>query len=110
MPKQCGGCQASNLASQLPVAVHVAAVEKIRLGLLQQRSGYVRVERAEGGNDVQAQLRGENEPSPGLDAHLLELELATRGKDVSAVVRRLSELVPTFRPAAAPTPAPRAAS
>lgn len=57
-------------------------------------------------------LRGENQPSPGLDAHLLELELATRGKDAEAVVRKLTELVPTFRPAAAhtPTPFPRIAS
>lgn len=55
-------------------------------------------------------LRGENRPAPGLDEHMLELELATRGKDASAVVRRLSELVPTFRPAAAHTPVPRAAS
>ena len=55
-------------------------------------------------------LRGENPPSPGLDAQLLELELATRGKDAGAVVRKLSELVPTFKPAAAHTPVPRAAS
>jgi len=55
-------------------------------------------------------LRGENQPAPGLDAHMLELELATRGKDASAVVRRLCELVPTFRPAAAHTPVPHAAS
>ncbi len=55
-------------------------------------------------------LRVENQPTPGLDALMLELELATRGKDESAVVRRLSELVPTFRPAAAHTPAPRAVS
>ena len=57
-------------------------------------------------------LRGENQPSPGLDGHLLELELATRGKDTEAVVRRLAELVPTFRPDAAhtPTPFPRIAS
>ena len=37
-------------------------------------------------------------------------EPAARGKDVSAVVRRLSELVPTFQPAPAHTPVPRAAS
>lgn len=57
-------------------------------------------------------LRAENQTSPGLDAHMLELELATRGKDTEAVVRRLAELVPTFRPAAAhtPTPAPRPAN
>ena len=52
----------------------------------------------------------ENQPAPGLDEFMLELELATRGKDESAVVRRLSELVPTFRPAAAHTPIPRAAN
>ncbi|MDO8756645.1 MAG: nucleoside-diphosphate sugar epimerase/dehydratase [Elusimicrobiota bacterium] len=50
-------------------------------------------------------LRGENQPSPGLDEHLLELELTTRGKDASAVVRKLTELVPTFRPDAAHAPA-----
>ena len=55
-------------------------------------------------------LRVENQPTSGLDALMLELELATRGKDESAVVRRLSELVPTFRPAAAHTSAPRAVS
>ena len=33
-------------------------------------------------------LRGENQPAPGLDEILLELELAARGKDESAVVRR----------------------
>lgn len=43
---------------------------------------------------------------------MLELELATRGKDAEAVVRKLNELVPTFRPDAAhtPTPFPRIAS
>ena len=53
-------------------------------------------------------LRGENQPEADLDEHRIELEPAARGKDVSAVVRRLSELVPTFRPAPAHTPVPRA--
>ncbi len=32
---------------------------------------------------------------------VLDLEIALRGFDASGVVRRLRELVPTFRPAAA---------
>lgn len=54
-------------------------------------------------------LRNENRPSRELDAQLLELELATRGKDEAAVVRRMRELVPTFSPAPEHTPAPRPA-
>lgn len=44
-------------------------------------------------------LRGENSPLPGLDKHLLELELALRGASPAGVVRCLRELVPTFQPA-----------
>lgn len=51
-------------------------------------------------------LRGENEPLADLDKRVLDLEIALRGIDSSAVVRRLSDLVPTFRPAAAHTPVP----
>ena len=46
-------------------------------------------------------LRGENAALAELDTHVLDLEIALRGADSSAVVRRLRELVPTFRPAAA---------
>lgn len=54
-------------------------------------------------------LRGENRALPDLEKRLLDLEVATRGLDAEGVVRRLCELVPTFRPDAAhtPTPAPR---
>lgn len=51
-------------------------------------------------------LRGENAALTDMDKHVLDLEIALRGIDSSAVVRRLSELVPTFRPAAAPQAAP----
>ena len=46
-------------------------------------------------------LRRENEALADLDKHVLDLEIALRAIDSSAVVRRLRELVPTFRPAAA---------
>ena len=55
-------------------------------------------------------LRGENQPEADLREQRIELQPAARGKDVSAVVRRLSELAPTFRPAPAHTPVPRAAN
>jgi FlaA1/EpsC-like NDP-sugar epimerase len=43
-------------------------------------------------------LRGENQHLDHLDERLLELEISTRGKDSMSVVKRLRELVPTFRP------------
>ncbi len=43
-------------------------------------------------------LRGENAPPADLGERLLGLEIAARGTDASAVVSRLRELVPTFRP------------
>lgn len=79
--------------------------EKLHEELMEDPSGFVQSEHS----DIYI-LRGENEVLPDLDADMLDLELATRGKDAEAVVRRLSELVPTFRPAAAHTPVPRSAS
>lgn len=46
-------------------------------------------------------LRRENTVVADLDKRMLDFEIALRGIDSSAVVRRLRELVPTFRPAAA---------
>lgn len=43
-------------------------------------------------------LRGENTVVEELEKKLLDLEIATRGTDSAAVIRRLSELVPTFSP------------
>lgn len=79
--------------------------EKLHEELMEDPSGFAQSEHS----DIFI-LRTENEALPGLDAHMLELELATRGKDAEAVVRRLSELVPTFRPAPEHTPVPRAAN
>lgn len=49
-------------------------------------------------------LRAENRPSDDLSKSLLDLEIATRGGDSSAVLRRLRALVPTFSPDPAHTP------
>ncbi|NNN07151.1 MAG: polysaccharide biosynthesis protein [Elusimicrobia bacterium] len=46
-------------------------------------------------------LRGENAAPADLDARLLDLEISARAADPAAVLRRLRELVPTFRPDAA---------
>lgn len=43
-------------------------------------------------------LRNENPPRPDLIERLLELEIAIRGSDAPAVLRRLRDLVPTFKP------------
>ena len=43
-------------------------------------------------------LRGENTAPADLSQRLLDLEILSRGTDAAAVIRRLRELVPTFRP------------